>query len=404
MDANDTSWATEQALDLEQVSRHWRKLGHTPESIRKYCSCIKHILCEARVSNYQQLSAERVVRLAQSYARRQHNNPRGMQRRWLSAFRAFAWGLQHLGIAVGSRDLPKGVSIQLEPVMATFIAYGQQLGWSEHTLHLRQRYLNNLRAFLIKRRASWPVPALKDIDHFLQQAATRWKRITVGGAASAFRAWLRFLFVTGRCPHNLASSVALPPSIVYPQPARALPWSTIRKLRRGIDSKAPVGRRDAAQYLLLCAYGLSSAEIINLKIHDIDWNAGILHIRRVKTSSTVDLPLLPAVARAVAAYLRHGRPETSSLHVFVRQNIPFGPLSHSAVGKRVACWTERSKVPVPTLGTHVFRHSFATYQLERGTPLKVIGDILGHRHCRTTEIYVRSAMQRLRRLALPVPK
>lgn len=226
----------------------------------------------------------------------------------------------------------------------------------------------------------------------------------MGGAASAFRAWLRFLFVTGRSPYNLASSVALPPSIAYPQPARALPWSTIRKLRRGIDSKASVGRRDAAQYLLLCAYGLSSAEIINLKIQDIDWNAGILHIRRVKTSSTVDLPLLPAVAKAVAAYLRYGRPETSSRNVFVRQTIPFGPLSHSAVSERVACWTERSKVQVPTLGTHVFRHSFATYQLERGTPLKVIGDILGHRRCRTTEIYVRSAMRRLRRLALPVPK
>ena len=404
MDANDTSRATERALDLEQVSRHWRKLGHAPESIRKYCSCIKHILREARVSDYQQLSAERVVQLAQSYAREQHHNPRGMRRRWLSAFRAFAWSLQHLGIAVGSSDLPKRASIQLEPVMAAFIEYGQQLGWAEHTLHLRQRYLGNLRAFLIKRGAPWPVPALKDIDHFLQQAAKRWKRITVGGAASAFRAWLRFLFVSGRSPYNLASSVALPPSIAYPRPARALPWSTIRKLRRGIDSTTPVGRRDAAQYLLLCAYGLSSAEIINLKIHDIDWDAGILHIRRVKTSSTVDLPLLPAVAKAVAAYLRYGRPETSSRHVFIRQTIPFGPLSHSAVGQRVKFWTERSNVQVPIQGTHVFRHSFATSQLEHGTPLKVIGDILGHRHCRTTEIYVRTAMVRLRRLALPVPK
>lgn len=404
MDANGTSPAAKQALDVEQVSRHWRKLGYTPESIRKYCSCIKHILLEARVSDYQQLSAERVVQLSQSYARRHHNNPGGMRRRWLSAFRAFAWGLQYLHIGVGSADLPKRVSMQLEPVMAAFIEYGRQLGWAEHTLHLRQRYLGDLRAFLIKRGDSWPVPALKDMDRFLQAAATRWKRMTVGGAASAFRAWLRFLFVTGRSPYNLASSVALPPSIVYPQPARALPWSTIRKLRRGIDSTARVGRRDAAQYLLLCAYGLSSAEILSLKFHDIDWDAGILHIRRAKTSSTVDLPLLPAVARAIAGYLRHGRPQSSSRHVFVRQTIPFGPLSHSALGQRVKCWTERTNVQVPIQGTHVFRHSFATYQLEHGTPLKVIGDILGHRHCRTTEIYVRTALARLRRLALPVPK
>jgi len=404
MDATDTSRATEQARDLERVARHWRDLGHTPESVRKYCSCIKHILRAARVSDYQQLSAERVVQLAQSYARQHRSKPRGMRRRWLSAFRAFAWSLQHLGIKVGSIDLPKKASVQLEPVMAAFIEYGKQLGWAEHTLHVRQRYLGNLRAFLIRRRAPWPAPRLHDIDHFLQQAATRWKRITVGGAASTFRAWLRFLFVTGRSQNNLASSVALPPSIAYPAPVRALPWSTIRKLRRGIDSTTPVGRRDAAQYFLLCAYGLSNAEIINLKIHDIDWDAGILHIRRVKNGATVDLPLLPAVAKAIAAYLRHGRPQTSCRYVFVRQTIPFGPLSHSVVGRRVKCWTERAKVHVPILGTHVFRHSFATHQLEQGTPLKVIGDILGHRHCQTTGIYVRTALTRLRQLALPVPK
>jgi site-specific recombinase XerD len=60
-------------------------------------------------------------------------------------------------------------------------------------------------------------------------------------------------------------------------------------------------------------------------------------------------------------------------------------------------------VQAPFLGAHLFRHSVATYQLERGTPLKVIADILGHRDCRTTAIYVRSALARLRQLALPVP-
>jgi site-specific recombinase XerD len=52
----------------------------------------------------------------------------------------------------------------------------------------------------------------------------------------------------------------------------------------------------------------------------------------------------------------------------------------------------------------VFRHSVATYQLEHGIPLKVIADILGHRDCRTTAIYVRTALARLRQLALPIPQ
>jgi site-specific recombinase XerD len=178
----------------------------------------------------------------------------------------------------------------------------------------------------------------------------------------------------------------------------------VQQLRRGINPITAIGGRDTAQYLLFCAYGLSSAEVTNLKLEDIDWDGKILHIRRLKNSSTVDLPLSPEVARSIARYLRHGRPPTSSRHVFVSHSIPFGPLSHSTVGQRVKCWAERAKVHAPYLGAHVFRHSFATHQLERGTPLKLIGDILGHRHCQTTAIYVRSALERLRRLALPVPK
>jgi site-specific recombinase XerD len=112
---------------------------------------------------------------------------------------------------------------------------------------------------------------------------------------------------------------------------------------------------------------------------------------------------LPAIAKALAGYIRRGRPHSPSRNVFIRHVIPFGPLSHATVGQRVRCWAERAGVESTYLGVHLFRHSFATRQLERGTPLKIIGDILGHRHCQTTGIYVRTALSRLRRLALPVP-
>jgi hypothetical protein len=201
------------------------------------------------------------------------------------------------------------------------------------TLHIYERHLSDLRHFLARCRAPWPQPRLRDLDLFLELGAERWKRTTVAGAAGTFRAWLRFLFVTGRSQQNLASSVMLPPSISYPRPARAMPWSMVRQLRRGIDPGTALGRRDTAQYLLFCAYGLSNAELINLKLEDIDWDANILHIRRLKNSSTVDLPLSATVAKAIARYLRHGRPPTSSRHVFVRHCIPFGPLGHGTVGR-----------------------------------------------------------------------
>ena len=404
MSAVAGSWTVEQARDLDQVAMLWRKLGHSSRSVLAYRQWILQVLAAMHISDYQELSADRVVRLALSFAQRhQHRSPQHTRWRWLSAFRAFAWGLQQLGKRVGLVNLPPKAKA-LDPVMVVFAGYGEKLGWSKQTIRAYLRNLDYLRQYLVRRQAPWPVPRLIDLDHFLHRAAKRWKRTTVGAMAGAYRAWLRFLFVTGRSDHDLAASVALPPSIAFPQPARALPWTVVRQLGTGIDRSTPLGRRDYAQYLLFCAYGLSSAEIIDLKLEQIDWTASILHIRRVKNTSTVDLPLLPAVAKAVAAYLRQGRPQTLCRNVFIRHTIPFGPLTHATVGQRVRCWAERAKVQAPFLGAHLFRHSFATAQLERGTPLKVIGDILGHRSSQTTRIYVRSALERLRKLALPVPK
>ena len=399
-----TSCFEEQVHDLEKVVKLWRELELAPRSIVTYRHWTLQLLRTAQIPDYRDLSADRVVRWARSFARRhRHQSPERTRQSWLAAFRAFAWGLEQLGKAVGSVNLPRKTQ-ESDPVILAFVQYGQRLGWSTRTLELRQRYLRYLRQFLIRRQAPWPVPRLIDLDHFLHRASRNWKRITVSGAAGTFRAWLRFLFVSGRTRHDLASSVALPPSIAFPQPARALPWAMVRQLGRGIDRSTALGRRDYAQYLLLCAFGLSNAEIITLKLEQIDWAAGVLHIRRVKSGTTLDLPLLPAAAEAIAAYLRRGRPQSVYRNVFVRHMIPFGPLSRTTVGERVRCWAERAKIDAPFLGTHLFRHSHATRQLDNGISLKVIGDILGHRSCQTTRIYVRTALSRLRQLALPVPK
>jgi site-specific recombinase XerD len=389
--------------DLDDIIRLWRELGHTPKSIDQYRLAVIQILERAGKHDYSELSADRVDSWAGQYAAERGINPSGVKRRWLPAFRAFSWGLTRLGKRTGSVDRCKPEP-KVDPIVVAFIEHGRSLGWKNNTLRLHKRALRELKHYVTLHNGQWPEPKLQELDDFLTAAAKRWKRTTVGSAGSTVRAWLRFLFLTGRSPRNMAASVVLPPYIRYARPARSLPWSVVRQLRAGIDSTTAIGRRDLAQYMLFCAYGLSNAEVINLKLEDIDWRAGILHIRRLKNGSTVDLPLSPSVGRVIAAYIRYSRPRTDSRHVFVTPCIPFGPLGVSLTGQRVMCWAERANVKLPHGGVHLFRHSFATYQLERGVPLKLIGDILGHRSTQTTAIYVRSALGRLRHLALPVPK
>jgi integrase/recombinase XerD len=155
----------------------------------------------------------------------------------------------------------------------------------------------------------------------------------------------------------------------------------------------------------MSTYGLGAGEAIRLTLDDIGWRAATLRVVRPKTGVEFMLPLLPEVARVLADYLRHGRPpHARTRHLFVQMRVPHGRLSSSSpVRNRLIQYALAAGVSAPYLGSHVLRHTHAARQMDFGTPPKLIGDILGHRHPESTSAYLRVATERLRQMALPVP-
>jgi integrase/recombinase XerD len=163
--------------------------------------------------------------------------------------------------------------------------------------------------------------------------------------------------------------------------------------------------RDYALLLMMSTYGFGAGEVIRLQLRDIDWTAGTLKVMRPKTGVVFTLPLLPAVARVLAGYLRKGRPpSTPTRHVFVRMKMPFSPLSASvAVRHIIVKHANAAGLDAPYLGSHVLRHSNAARQLDLGTRPRVLSDLLGHRDSESISAYVRIATESLRDVSLPVP-
>ncbi len=113
---------------------------------------------------------------------------------------------------------------------------------------------------------------------------------------------------------------------------------------------------------------------------------------------------MPEVGKAIAAYLRHGRPESASRRLFLRAKAPLrGFQGASGVGSVVRHSLKRAKVNAPTYGAHQFRHGLATEMLRRGASLGEIGELLRHRHPQTTTIYAKVDIDALRTLALRWP-
>ena len=54
-------------------------------------------------------------------------------------------------------------------------------------------------------------------------------------------------------------------------------------------------------------------------------------------------------------------------------------------------------------GPHAFRHARAVSLLRDGTPMKIIGDVLGHRSASSTSVYLKLAIEDLRDVALEIP-
>jgi site-specific recombinase XerD len=170
-----------------------------------------------------------------------------------------------------------------------------------------------------------------------------------------------------------------------------------------IDRHTAMGRRDYAILLLLARLGLRSGEVTSLELDDIDWNAGQFSVRG-KGGQRIDLPLTTEVGEAIVAYLREGRPHSTSRRVFLRAKAPIhGFIGASGVGSIVRHSLERAGISSPTKGAHQFRHGLATEMLRQGATLGEIGEVLGHHHSQTTKIYTKVDLSALRTLALPWP-
>jgi site-specific recombinase XerD len=110
------------------------------------------------------------------------------------------------------------------------------------------------------------------------------------------------------------------------------------------------------------------------------------------------------VGKAIAEYLRYGRPQSTSRRVFLRSKAPIrGFRRQNTIAALIRESLKRAGIQAPTNGAHQFRHALATQMLHHGASLTEIGEVLGHRSPESTQIYAKVDLEALRTLALPWP-
>jgi integrase/recombinase XerD len=242
-----------------------------------------------------------------------------------------------------------------------------------------------------------------DVARFVQRQASHLHRKRAKLLTSALRSFLRYARYRGKTKLDLAAAVPTVANWSMSSIPRAIPADQVRQLLASIDRCTSVGCRDYAILLLLARLGLRSGEVASLELDNIDWNAGQLSVHG-KGGQRSELPLSAEVGKAIAEYLRHGRPQSASRRVFLRAKAPIrGFQGASGVGSIVRHRLQRAGLDAPTHGAHQFRHGLATQMLRQGASLDEIGEVLGHHNPQTTMIYTKVDLDALRTLALPWP-
>jgi len=268
-------------------------------------------------------------------------------------------------------------------------------------------YIPLIRCFLKDRFGNGPVKlshlCAGDVVGFVQRQAPRLHPKRSKLLTTALRCFLRYTRYRGEVTADLAAAVPVVPNWSRTGLPRAITREQVDQLLISINRRTATGRRDYAILLLLARLGLRSSEVVFLDLDDIDWNIGQLSVRG-KRGQCTKLPLPSDVGKAIAAYLRRGRPKSTSRRVFLRAKAPLrGFQGPAGVGSIVRHSLQRAGIDAPTHGTHQFRHGLATEMLRQGASLGEIGEVLGHRHTQTTTIYAKVDINALRTLALPWP-
>lgn len=242
------------------------------------------------------------------------------------------------------------------------------------------------------------------LRQFVLQQSRSGKWAKIKQCTTALRMFLRFLIAEGLCRPGVLGAVPVVAHWRLAALPRYLPPEAVERIIASCEGSSALGKRDRAILLLLARLGLRAGDIVQMRLGDIDWKEGWIHVSG-KSRRQARLPLSQEVGKAIVTYLQKSRPQTPDDALFVRTRAPFCALgSHATVSVIVDRAIRRANVKRPARGAaHLLRHSVASSMLWHGASLQDIAVLLRHRSVETTQIYAKVDAKALQKIAQPWP-
>ena len=407
--------ASARALLIERLRHHLKIELYSPSIQRSYPTLVRHFLdyCDSKRLSTEAVRSVHVTqflrRQYQIFGRRHRQSPP------FSKWRHRYTGAVHMLLRVvhGRWPVAEPPATALEAfhrdVVQDYDTWLRDLrGLCPETRTKRTRYALRFLTSLGSHADQKGLTDLsvRDVDAYLTQCCSGLRRSSIEDFTVCLRDFLRHLCRNGLTATDLSGTVIGPRIYEHediPSALRAAEVQRVLEVTR--EDLSPVGLRDYAVLTLLATYGLRAAEIVRLRLEDIDWRRDLLRMRHAKTGTYSELPLLREPGEAMLRYLEKGRPPSEHREVFLRIQAPHRPFKGGSILNCVTSSRLRAAgiTPQGRKGPHAFRHARAVSLLRSGVPLKIIGDVLGHTSAAATAEYLKLSTEDLRAIGLDLP-
>ena len=171
-----------------------------------------------------------------------------------------------------------------------------------------------------------------------------------------------------------------------------------------IDRSTVKGKRNYAIIMLAATTGIRAADIIHLKLEDIDWKKGEIRIAQTKTDKTTVVPLVKETGEALEDYILNGRPKSVFPEVFLRLASPTVPIMDAAsIGDMFGSYQKAAGITRQAFdgkGFHGLRRGFAKKLLVAGSSVEMVAQILGHTNTDSARQYLSLDSSNIKECAL----
>lgn len=288
--------------------------------------------------------------------------------------------------------MPESFSKQRDYVREYLLYLQVEKGLAKNSLESYERDLSKIRNWAEKNGFDLLKLTRRDLREWLidlgsEKLSENSKRRLV----SALRGFYKFLMFDGHIAKNPAEDLDAPQKGFYLP--KFLNQDEMENLLRVPDVSGEIGLRDRAILELMYACGLRVSEAVELKIPDIELDAGILTCRG-KGGKTRKVPVGASAVEWLKSYLvwRRKKENTEIRNLFV--TLSGKPLTRQTIYGFIREYAER--IGLEGVSPHTLRHSFATHLIQNSADVRSVQQMLGHADISTTQIYTHITDSHLR--------